>query len=139
MTPMQSIGRLLPVRRRTHRLAPVQPVNLMTTPPRRGPLRLHPAVRARIAVEVRAEVDGMVARLAPFEPVTVPESGLCHQLIRETFQGHLLERWCVQDPGHDGPCNPDEPPTVAVTEVLHLLPLDHHDSHGCLDAPEVAP
>jgi len=136
MTPMQSIGRLLPARRR-HRLAPIQPANLMTKPPTRGPLRLHPAVRARIDVEVRAEVDNMIARLKPFGPLDVPASGLCHTLIRETFQGHQLEWWCVQDPGHDGPCNPAR--SVAVAEVLHLLPLDHADAHGCLDAPEVAP
>ena len=134
------IGRLtIPVRsiRRPVRLS-ARPVDIMTAPPPRQLPALPDSIRGRIAIEVRAELDLMTARLPKFAPVAVPESGLCHKPIAETFQGHVLEYWCIKTPGHDGGCSPEKP-TQAAAEVLELLPLDHHDAHGCLDAPEVAP
>ena len=113
-----------------------RPTDVMTAPPTRAPTRLHPNVIARIGIEVRAELDAMTARLPRFAPVVVPESGLCHKPIRETFQGHSIEYWCVQDPEHLGDCAPH---TTAHAEILHTLPLDHHDAHGCLDAPTDEP
>jgi hypothetical protein len=92
--------------------------------------------RTRIAIEARAEIDQICSRFPAFGPIEVPPSGLCHKPIHESFQGHTLDYWCVQDPGHLGQCAQN---TTAIAEVLTVLPLeldlDHLDSHGCLDAP----
>lgn len=96
--------------------------------------RVGPRTYERIAVEVRAEIDVMVSQLAPFPPIEVPDSGLCHGPIRETFQGHEIQYFCVKDKGHQGDCA-DDKPIEAVAEVLQVLPLDHAGAWGCLDAP----
>lgn len=100
-----------------------------TEPP---PLVPPPRVAQRIALECRAELDAMVARLhLPSGPVELPDSGLCRRPLSTTFQGHLLEYFCVRLAGHAGSCSPesDDPPAALVET------LDHLDAWGCLDAP----
>jgi hypothetical protein len=128
----------------THTLIPVRTIRRPKFVPQ-APAGYLPVPRRtyeRIAVEVRAEIDVMVSQLPPFPPIEVPESGLCHGTIRETFQGHEIEYFCVQDKGHDGECCPSGgAPIEAVAEVLEVLPLDvvldldHAGAWGCLDAP----
>lgn len=94
----------------------------------------------RIALEVRSELDAMVAALhMPAAPVEVPPSGLCRGSIRSSFQGHELEWFCVQRPGHAGPCSPGSDDSAAAHEDAAALALvaelDHQDAWGCLDAP----
>lgn len=124
------------------------PVRTIRRPKFRPPQHLlmpmvAPRTAERIAVEVRAEIDVMVSQLPKFGPVEVPDSGLCHGPIRETFQGFEIEYFCVQDKGHKGKCSLVEEPVEAVAEVLEVVPLDvpadvpldHHGAWGCLDAP----
>jgi hypothetical protein len=117
-----------------------RPTKLWTSPPPATHEVRVPVLTngTRIAIEVRAEIDQICSRLPKFGPVVVPESGLCHKPIHESFQGHTLDYWCVQAPGHEGSCAPEQV-TRATAEVLKVLPLDHHDAHGCLDAPTVTP
>jgi hypothetical protein len=104
------------------------------------PTPIRPAAAQRIAMEVHAEIEVMCSKFPKPTPIVVPSSGLCHKPIEETFQGHLLQYWCVRSPGHAGTCSgkrgmllaaaPDEVP-------VHEVPLDvdHQDAWGCLDAP----
>lgn len=119
----------------THTLIPVRTIRRpQWRPPTSDYLPVPRRTLDRIAVEVRAEIDVMVSQLPPFGPVVVPDSGLCHGLIREQFQGHEIEYFCVKDKGHDGDCS-DDKPIEAIAEVLEVLPLDHAGAWGCLDAP----
>jgi len=102
----------------------------------------------RIALEVQAELDVMVSQLKlPAGPIEVPNSGLCHKTIRESFQGYELEWFCVRRPGHADPCSPGSDDLAAAEEdvpadvpgdVPAIVPvdtIDHLDAWGCLDAP----
>ena len=94
----------------------------------------------RIALEVRAELDVMVSHLdLPAGPVEVPDSGLCHKPIRESFQGYELEWFCVRRPGHADPCSPGSDDTAAAADDVDSIDdtgsIDHLDAWGCLDAP----
>jgi hypothetical protein len=94
-----------------------------------------PASRRDIATEVRAEVESTIRRIerdhgrwAWTGELTVPDSGLCHHPIVETFDGLRLEYFCTQPAGHttdhDGPSLVDPEPEPEVDLA-----------HGCLDAP----
>jgi hypothetical protein len=102
----------------------------------------------RIALEVQAELDVMVSQLKlPAGPIEVPNSGLCHKTIRESFQGYELEWFCVRRPGHADPCSPGSDDLAAAEDTAGISAgisgeldhpptlLDHQDAWGCLDAP----
>lgn len=99
-----------------------------------APIYLVPRhIAERIAIEVRSEIDVMASKWKP-APVEVPPSGLCHKPISESFQGHVLEYWCIRAPGHAGNCSPKQGQLTAAP-TPDELPLDHADAWGCLDAP----
>jgi len=95
-----------------------------------------PSTDERIALEVRAELDVMVSQMKmPTGPVELPDSGLCHGAIRESFQGFEIEYFCVRRAGHAEPCSPGSDDSPAAPD--DLSELDHQGAWGCLDAPVV--
>lgn len=86
-----------------------------------------------IALEVRAEVESTIHRIerehgrwAWTGELTVPDSGLCHHPVVETFDGIRLEYRCAQPAGHT---TDHDGPAPVVAEPAEDL------AHGCLDAP----
>ncbi|HTF52199.1 MAG TPA: hypothetical protein VK735_32550 [Pseudonocardia sp.] len=105
-----------------------------------GPTQTTAAQRSamRIAMEVHAEIEVMCSRFPKPAPIVVPASGLCHKPIEETFQGHLLQYWCVRAPGHAGNCSGKRAQLLAAAPEDVQLDVDHQDAWGCLDAPVTA-
>jgi len=101
------------------------------------PIPIRPAAAQRIAMEVHAEIEVMCSRFPKPAPIVVPSSGLCHKPIEETFQGHLLQYWCVRAPGHAGVCSGKRGQLLPAAPV-DQVPLDHQEAWGCLDAPVTA-
>jgi len=100
------------------------------------PIPIRPVAAQRIAMEVHAEIEVMCSRFPKPTPIVVPSSGLCHKPITESFQGHLLEYWCVRAPGHAGNCSGKR--AQLLPAPVEDVPLDHQEAWGCLDAPVTA-